>query len=378
MKRFEEIRVIDEGAFGIVTKCRDRETGEVVAVKKMKQRTATFDECLQMKEVKSLRKFKHDNVMRLLQVFREDDRLFLVFELLPDGSLLQTMRTHPRPFTEPEVRFIVAQVLEGIAYVHRQGFFHRDLKPENLLWSGTTLKIADFGLAREIRSRPPFTEYCGTRWYRAPEVILRSEFYNSPVDIWAAGVIMTELLTGRVLFQGTSETDQIYKIFGVLGTPTQRTWADGIRLANRMGIRFPTAVPTGLASAVPGASAGALALMTEMLRFDPTRRPSAAQALQYDFFRINPVVSPGSADAAARGEPELEGILTMIANSASDVPQESDREGAGSSFSTAAPMGWAARDAPSGGSSPHARSSGRRFYQDPPPAPFDDDLFAGL
>jgi protein kinase len=122
--------MIDEGAFGIVTKCRDRETGEIVAVKKMKQRTATFDECLQMKEVKSLRKIKHDNVMRLLQVFRENDRLFLVFEFLPDGSLLQTMRNHAGPFTEPEVRFIVSHIFEGLAYCHRRGFFHRDIKPE--------------------------------------------------------------------------------------------------------------------------------------------------------------------------------------------------------------------------------------------------------
>ncbi|MDR1077320.1 MAG: protein kinase, partial [Propionibacteriaceae bacterium] len=113
------------------------------------------------------------------------------------------------PFTEPEIRFIVSQMFEGLAYVHRMGFFHRDIKPENLLWSNETLKIADFGLAREIRSRPPYTEYISTRWYRAPEIVLRHEFYNSPVDIWAVGAIMAELYTLKPLFQGSSETDQL-------------------------------------------------------------------------------------------------------------------------------------------------------------------------
>jgi protein kinase len=168
--------------------------------------------------------------------------------------------------------------------VHRQGFFHRDLKPDNLLWQGETLKIADFGLAREIRSRPPFTEYCGTRWYRAPEIILRSEFYNSPVDIWSAGAIMAELFLGKPLFPGTSETDQIYKIFGVLGPPTQKTWPDGIRLANRIGIRFAATPFAGMTSVLPNLSAAALSLLSDMLRFDPAKRPSASQALQHEWF----------------------------------------------------------------------------------------------
>jgi protein kinase len=340
MRRFEELEVLGNGAFGTVTKCRDKETGDLIAIKKMKQRYGSFEECLQLKEVKSLRKIKHPNVVKLLQVFRENEYLYLVFELL-GKSLLKTANEHGC-YPEDEVRSIMWQVLTGLAYVHRQGFFHRDLKPDNLLWKDDILKIADFGLAREIRSRPPFTEYCGTRWYRAPEVILRSEFYNSPVDIWAAGVIMMELVTGRAVFQGTSETDQIYKIFGILGTPTQTSWRDGVRLANRLGIRFPTAVPVGLASVAPNASSNALALMTEMLRFDPMRRPSAGQALDHEFFRTNMVTSLPNVSN------ELEGILATIANSLSDAPQESEAR-------SGSPNGVFGRE-----------------------LPFDDDLFAEL
>lgn len=101
-----------------------------------------------------------------------------------------------------------------------KGFFHRDMKPENIMCNGTELvKVADFGLAREIRSRPPFTDYVSTRWYRAPEILLRSTSYNSPIDLWALGCIMAELYMLRPLFPGTSELDQIFKIVNILGTP---------------------------------------------------------------------------------------------------------------------------------------------------------------
>ena len=128
--------------------------------------------------------------------------------------------------------------------MHKQGFFHRDMKPENIMITGDLAKICDFGLAREIRSRPPFTEYVSTRWYRAPEVLLQSTSYNYPVDLWAMGCIMTgdsreganelliavlaELYMLRPLFPGSSETDTINKICSVLGTPSKETYADGL------------------------------------------------------------------------------------------------------------------------------------------------------
>lgn len=283
MRRFEEINIIGDGAFGTVTKCRDKETGDIVAIKKMKQKYASFEECLQLKEIKSLRKIKHENIVKLHQVFRENDHLYLVFEHLPNGSLLNTIQNHDGPFNESEIRFIIYQLLNGLNYVHKQGFFHRDIKPENLLWSENTLKIADFGLAREIRSHPPYTEYVSTRWYRAPEIILKSDSYNSPVDIWAVGTIMAELYMMKPIFQGTSETDQMYKICSVLGSPIS-SWPESIKLANKLNIRFNQLTPTSLASLMPNASLEAIELMTELLRYDPLKRPSAAQALQHRFF----------------------------------------------------------------------------------------------
>ncbi len=127
--------------------------------------------------------------------------------------------------------------------MHKHGFFHRDLKPENILIQtqedGLCLKIGDLGLAREIRSRPPYTEYVATRWYRAPEILLHGTNYNSPVDIFAMGCIMAELFINTPLFTGSSEIDQLNKICQVLGTPTQQSWSEGYRLASLTGYCFP-------------------------------------------------------------------------------------------------------------------------------------------
>lgn len=285
MKHFEELELLGDGAFGVVTKCRDKDSDTEVAVKKLKAKYSSFEDCLNEKEVKSLRKIKHQNVVRLLQVFREQERLFLVFELLGD-SLLKTLQQRKKPFDDDEVRDIIGQVLEGLAVIHKQGFFHRDLKPENLLWGpNNVLKIADFGLAREIRSRPPYTEYVSTRWYRAPEVILRHLFYNSPVDLWAVGCIMAELYTLNPIFQGTSEADQLFKICSVLGPPSSKNWPDGVVLAQKMNLKLPTNPPRDLKTLIPNASADAIDLMQRLFSYNPLNRPSALQALSHAFFK---------------------------------------------------------------------------------------------
>lgn len=106
--------------------------------------------------------------------------------------------------------------------MHKHGYFHRDLKPENILISSDrhTVKICDFGLAREIRSRPPFTDYVSTRWYRGPELLLKTTIYNSPVDIFALGCIMIELYLLNPLWSGSNEIDHLFQIVNTLGTPS--------------------------------------------------------------------------------------------------------------------------------------------------------------
>lgn len=93
--------------------------------------------------------------------------------------------------------------------MHENGYFHRDLKPENILISHEQVKICDFGSIKPIYSKPPFTEYSSTRWYRAPEQLSNEGLYNAPVDVFAIGLIMAELYNLRPLFQGQTQEEQL-------------------------------------------------------------------------------------------------------------------------------------------------------------------------
>lgn len=286
MNRYKVTKQLGDGTYGSVLKAVNRSSGEVVAIKKMKKKFYTWEECMQLREVKSLKKLNHPNIVKLKEVIRETDELYFVFEFM-ENNLYECMKSRERHFPEAKIRNMMYQMFQGLAFMHKHGFFHRDVKPENMLVKGDTVKIADFGLAREIRSRPPFTDYVSTRWYRAPEVLLRSASYNSPTDAWAMGCIMAELFTLRPLFPGSSEADQIYKICSVLGSPTHSNWPEGMKLASQMNFRFPQFVPTSLASLIPHASAEAIHIITDLLNYDPNQRPTASQTLQYPFFQVN-------------------------------------------------------------------------------------------
>lgn len=158
------------------------------------------------------------------------------------------------------------------------------MKLENVLMSEGKVKIADFGLAREIRSKPPFTDYVSTRWYRAPELLLRSTTDNSPVDIFAAGCIFAELMLGRPLFAGTSEGDQLMKVCSVLGAPTKTEWPEGHKLASKLGYKFPAFTKTPLSEFLTDASDEALDLLEKMFDYDPNTRLTAQQCLDHEYF----------------------------------------------------------------------------------------------
>ena len=206
MERYKITMTLGDGTYGSVVKATNKQTNEEVAIKKMKKKFYSWEECMALREIKSLRKLNHPSIVKLKEVIRVNDDLYFVFEFM-ELNIYQLMKDRTSNFPEKEVKSIMYQTLLGLAYMHKHGFFHRDMKPENLLAKGDIVKIADFGLAREIRSRPPFTDYVSTRWYRAPEILLRSTNYNSPVDIFACGAIMAELYMLRPLFPGNNETD---------------------------------------------------------------------------------------------------------------------------------------------------------------------------
>jgi len=284
MNRYETLKTLGDGTYGSVYLAKHMDDGVLVAIKRMKKKFYSWDEAVNLREVKSLKKMNHVNIVKLKEVVRERDNLFFVFEYMKE-NLYQYMKSRDRYIPENDIRRISFQIFSGLNFMHRQGYFHRDIKPENLLLMGPELvKIADFGLAREIRSKPPYTDYVSTRWYRAPEVLLRSTNYNAPIDLWACGAIIAELYMLRPLFPGSSEIDEIFKVCSILGTPTKLVWPDGHQLAANMSFRFPQCVGGDLSQIIPQASRDAIQLMSDLMSWNPKKRPTSNESLKYPYF----------------------------------------------------------------------------------------------
>ncbi|KAG5591777.1 hypothetical protein H5410_042291 [Solanum commersonii] len=285
MEKYIIIKEVGNGTFGNVWRALNKQTGEVVAIKKMKKNYYSWEECINLREVKSLRRMSHPNIVKLKEVIRENDILYFVLEYM-ECNLYNLMENRPHLFLESQVRNWCFQIFQGLASIHQLGYFHRDLKPENLLVSKDhTIKIADFGFAREINSQPPYTEYVSTRWYRTPEVLLQSPIYGPAVDMWAMGAIMAELLTLRPLFPGLSEADEIYRICSVIGTPSKSEWAHGHELAGAINYQFPQICGVTLSKVLPYVSEDAINLITWLCSWDPCKRPTAVEVLQHRFFQ---------------------------------------------------------------------------------------------
>lgn len=287
MDKYKIVSRLGSGAFGSVYKAIHRESGAPCAIKRLHQHySCSWEECLDSREIKALLELRHPSIIQLLAVIREKGRLFLVFELL-GKSVYSTIQHRSTTLPEPKIRSWIRQALQGLEYLHDRGYVHRDIKPENLLLSssGTMLKIADLGLARKVDETDeyPWTHYVSTRWYRAPEMLLRSNVYGPAVDVFALGAVAAELFCLQPLFPGTSEIDQIACIYKVLGSPMPATWPQGLALAAGLGVTFEPTPPQKLALLIPQASSSAIDLLSRMLVWDPSKRISAQEALQHPF-----------------------------------------------------------------------------------------------
>ena len=296
MEKYDIIRRLGGGSFADVFLGKEISTSDMVAIKVLKKKYRKLDQCYELREVVSLQKLckdslssqkGYDNIIKLKEVIfeKKTGKLSLVFEYMETDLYELMKKRSPSRLSEDEIKDITYQMLLGLYHMHKYGFFHRDMKPENLLLTGKKVKIADFGLAREIRSIPPFTEYVSTRYYRAPECILRSQNYNSPVDIWAVGCIMAEMYMHPMpLFYGSSEKEVFIKICTTLGSPNKSNWNEGVNQASKIGMKYPQSSGTDLANIVIGASSEAIDLMKQMLKWAPSARATAANLLNHPFF----------------------------------------------------------------------------------------------
>jgi len=181
-----------------------------------------------------MKELKHENIVALHDVIHTENKLMLVFEFM-DCDLKKYMdqtkyppgTVFPNGALKPaKAKSFMWQLMQGIKFCHDNKVLHRDLKPQNLLINGKgQLKLGDFGLARAFGIPVnTFSNEVVTLWYRAPDVLLGSRTYSTSIDIWSAGCIMAEMFTGKPLFPGTTNEDQLSRIFRVMGTPTERTW----------------------------------------------------------------------------------------------------------------------------------------------------------
>jgi protein kinase len=259
-------------------------------------------------------------IVQIYEVIREaDSNLYFVCEYMPDGTLNDLLtQTRERGgggggdnrVSTPIIQSILQQVLQGMEHIHSWGYMHRDLKPENLLLSGAVVKVADFSLARtttpnNTNGKTKMTSYVSTRWYRAPELILCAPRYSTAIDIFALGCIMAELYRMYPLFPGTGELDQLKRILDLMGPLRDAEWPEGVSLSKRFGLepsysssstpphhhQSPkikmTSTRNRLEKEIPTADSMAISFLLSLLDLNPSRRPSARDALAHDYFGTN-------------------------------------------------------------------------------------------
>ncbi|GJQ13931.1 hypothetical protein GpartN1_g5722.t1 [Galdieria partita] len=297
---YERLNFIEEGTYGRVFRGRDIHTNEIYALKEIKLDNEVEGFPLtSLREVSILVSLRHPNVIHVREVVVGSslNKIYLVMEYAQHDmkNVLDNMR---HPFSQAEVKSLLQQLLSGVAYLHDNWVLHRDLKTSNLLLNSEgILKICDFGLAR-LYSDPlkPYTQPVVTLWYRAPELLLGARTYTPAVDIWSVGCIFAEWLTREALFPGSTEIDQLSRIWKCLGTPNEEIWPGLSELPHASKIKFVKQPYNCLRQRFDNTIYGGqtsitnlgLDLMNKLLTYDPEKRIQAQDALNHPYFEEIP------------------------------------------------------------------------------------------
>ncbi|XP_034675223.1 probable serine/threonine-protein kinase At1g09600 isoform X2 [Vitis riparia] len=289
---YEKLDKIGQGTYSTVYRARDLDSGKIVALKKVRFGNMDPESVRFMaREIHVLRKLDHPNVMKLegLITSRTSGTLYLVFEYM-EHDLAGLSATPGIKFTEPQIKCYMQQLLRGLEHCHSRGVLHRDIKGSNLLIDNKgVLKIGDFGLA-SFRSDPsqPLTSRVVTLWYRPPELLLGATKYGASVDLWSTGCIIAELFAGSPIMPGSTEVEQIHKIFKLCGSPSEEYWQKS-KLAHASSFKPQHPYKRRLAETFRNFPSSALALVDVLLSVEPDARGTAASALKSEFFTTKPL-----------------------------------------------------------------------------------------
>eukprot|EP00842_Homolaphlyctis_polyrhiza_P000481 jgi/Hompol1/1433/HPOL_003768-RA len=284
MDRYVRLERLGEGTYATVYKGKNRLTNDTVALKEIHLDAEEGAPSTAIREISLMKELKHPNIVRLYDVIHTERTLTLVFEFM-DNDLKKFMDASGGALTSLLCKDFMLQLLRGIAFCHENRVLHRDLKPQNLLInSRMELKLGDFGLARAFGIPVnTFSNEVVTLWYRAPDVLLGSRNYSTSIDIWSIGCIMAEMYTGKPLFPGKTNEDQLLKIFKLLGTPTDETWPR-VSAYPEYKQNFPMFPQTDLRLRLPMLDALGLDLIVRMLQYQPQLRIGAKEAQLHLYF----------------------------------------------------------------------------------------------
>ncbi|KAJ7102238.1 Pkinase-domain-containing protein [Mycena belliarum] len=309
---YERLNQIEEGSYGVVFRARDKQTGDIVALKKLK-----LDEekngfpITALREVNALMTCRHENVVGIREVVVGDTltQVFVVMDFI-EHDLKSLLTLMPSPFLQSEIKTLMLQLLSAVGHCHSNWILHRDLKTSNLLMNNRgTIKVADFGLARRYGDPVGvggMTQLVVTLWYRAPEILLGATTYSTAVDMWSVGCIFAELIMKEPLFQAKGEIELLSMIFKLLGPPTSDSWPEYSTLPLAKTISLPSPQPPQFRQKFPYLTAAGIDLLMSLLMYDPDRRITAEEALEHPYFTESPFPKHpdlfGSFPSAAAGE----------------------------------------------------------------------------
>ncbi|XP_063707441.1 cyclin-dependent kinase 20 [Culicoides brevitarsis] len=288
--KYKILSQIGEGVHGIVLKAKNKETNQLVAIKKLILKNKFGGVQLStLREIMSLKKCDCKYILKLIEIFYDISGPSLVLEYMP-YTLHSKLRDHYNPLCRHDIKKYTHMLLKGLNYLHENNIMHRDIKPSNLLIdSHGILKLGDFGLSRvyfsELENRP-YTAQVASRYYRAPEILYGSQRYSPMVDIWAVGCVFAEMLRGGTpLFAGSTDIEQLALVIRSLGTPSLRNWPEIQKLPDYHKISFPYSKGEPWENMFPTPTMREeIELVDALIQYNPKKRLTANEAISHHYF----------------------------------------------------------------------------------------------